>query len=53
MTLFYAVLTPFAGAALVALASRFGRSHSAWAAGAVTLAAMLWLAPSLQLPGTE
>jgi len=50
MTLFYAVLTPFVGAALVALASRFGRSHSAWAAGAVTLAAMLWLAPSLHLP---
>ncbi len=50
MTLFFAVLTPFVGAALVALASRLGRSHSAWAAGAVTLAAMLWLAPSLHLP---
>jgi multicomponent K+:H+ antiporter subunit A len=50
MTLFFAVLTSFVGAALVALASRLGRSHSAWAAGAVTLAAMLWLAPSLHLP---
>jgi multicomponent K+:H+ antiporter subunit A len=50
MTLFFAVLTPFVGAALVALASRLGRAHSAWAAGAVTLAAMLWLAPSLHLP---
>ncbi|MFZ0107226.1 MAG: monovalent cation/H+ antiporter subunit A, partial [Thiobacillus sp.] len=44
------VLTPFVGALLVALASRFGRSHSAWAAGAVTLAAILWLAPSVHLP---
>jgi multicomponent K+:H+ antiporter subunit A len=50
MTLFFAVLTPFVGAALVALASRLGRSHSAWAAGAVTLAAMAWLAPSVHLP---
>jgi multicomponent K+:H+ antiporter subunit A len=50
MTLFFAVLTPFVGALLVALASRLGRSHSAWAAGAVTLAAMLWLAPSAHLP---
>ena len=50
MTLFIAVLTPFLGAALVALASRLGRSHSAWAAGAVTLAALAWLAPSFGLP---
>ena len=50
MTLFFAVLTPFVGAALVALASRRGRSHSAWAAGAVTLAAIAWLVPSLHLP---
>jgi len=50
MTLFFAVLTPFFGAALVAWASRFGRSHSAWAAGAVTLASILWLAPSFSLP---
>jgi multicomponent K+:H+ antiporter subunit A len=50
MTLFFSVLTPFVGAALVALASRFGRSHSAWAAGAVTLTALLWLAPSFHLP---
>ena len=45
MTLFFAVLTPFVGAALVALASRLGRSHSAWAAGAVTLVSLFWLAP--------
>ncbi|OJW44354.1 MAG: monovalent cation/H+ antiporter subunit A [Thiobacillus sp. 65-1059] len=50
MTLFFAVLTPFVGAALVALASRRGRSHAAWAAGAVTLAALLWLAPAFPLP---
>ena len=50
MTLFFAVMTPFVGAALVALASRFGRSHSAWAAGAVTLAALALLAPSAHLP---
>ena len=50
MTLFFAVLTPFVGAALVALASRLGRSHSAWAAGAVTLTALLWLTPSWSLP---
>ncbi len=50
MTLFFAVLTPFFGAVLVALASRFGRSHSAWAAGAVTLLSILLLAPSLGLP---
>ena len=47
MTLFFAVLTPFVGAALVALASRLGRSHTAWAAGAVTLASILWLTPSV------
>ncbi len=50
MTLFFVVLTPFLGAALVALASRLGRSHSAWAAGAVTLTSLLWLAPSFSLP---
>ncbi|MHB1213494.1 MAG: monovalent cation/H+ antiporter subunit A [Thiobacillus sp.] len=50
MTLFFAVLTPFVGAALVALASRLGRSPAAWTAGAVTLAAILWLVPSLPLP---
>ena len=50
MTLFFAVMTPFVGAALVALASRYGRSHSAWAAGAVTLAALALLAPSAHLP---
>ena len=50
MTLFFAVLAPFVGAALVALASRRGRSCAAWAAGAVTLAALLWLMPSAHLP---
>jgi multicomponent K+:H+ antiporter subunit A len=50
MTLFFATLTPFVGAALVALVSGLGRSHSAWAAGAVTLATLLWLAPSAHLP---
>jgi multicomponent K+:H+ antiporter subunit A len=50
MTLFFAVLTPFVGAALVALASRLGRSHSAWAAGAVTLASLAFLVPLFSLP---
>ena len=50
MTLFFAVLTLFAGAALVALASRLGRSHSAWAAGAVTLSAIAWIAPLAGMP---
>ena len=50
MTLLFAVLIPFAGAALVALASRLGRSHSAWAAGGVTLASLALLAPLAQLP---
>ncbi|HEY9098105.1 MAG TPA: monovalent cation/H+ antiporter subunit A [Thiobacillus sp.] len=50
MTLFFAVLTPFFGSALVALASRLGRSHAAWAAGAVTLVSILLLAPSVSLP---
>jgi multicomponent K+:H+ antiporter subunit A len=50
MTLFFAVLSPFFGAPLVAWISRFGRSHSAWAAGAVTLLSILFLAPSFNLP---
>ena len=50
MTLFLAVLTPFLGAALTALAARRGRSHAAWMAAAVTLAALLWLAPDAALP---
>jgi multicomponent K+:H+ antiporter subunit A len=50
MTLLFTALIPFAGAALVALASHFGRSHSAWAAGAVTLASMALLAPLAPLP---
>ncbi|OYX29063.1 MAG: cation:proton antiporter [Hydrogenophilales bacterium 32-62-9] len=50
MTLFLAVLIPFVGAALVALVSRLGRSHSAWAAGAVTLASLAVLLPLFALP---
>ncbi|MBU2641867.1 MAG: monovalent cation/H+ antiporter subunit A [Gammaproteobacteria bacterium] len=50
MTLFFAVLIPFAGAALVALVSRLGRLHSAWAAGAVTLASLAVLVPLFPLP---
>ena len=50
MTLFYAVLTLFLGAPLVAGVSRLGRSHSAWAAGAVTLVSILWLLPAAGLP---
>jgi len=50
MTLLLAVLIPFAGAALVALASRRGRSLSAWTAAGVTLAALASLAPLAALP---
>ncbi|MFN3750286.1 MAG: monovalent cation/H+ antiporter subunit A [Thiobacillus sp.] len=50
MTLPFAVLIPFAGAALVALASRQGRSLSAWTAAGVTLASMASLAPFAALP---
>ncbi len=50
MILFIAVLMPFAGAALVALASRLGRLHSAWAAGVVTLASIALLVPFAPLP---
>ena len=50
MTLLFTVLIPFAGAALVALASRFGRAHSAWAAGVVIFASMVLLAPLASLP---
>ena len=50
MTLFLAVLMPFAGAALVALASRMGRLASAWVAGAVTLTSLALLVPLFALP---
>ncbi|AAZ96450.1 NADH dehydrogenase (quinone) [Thiobacillus denitrificans ATCC 25259] len=50
MTLFLAVLTPFFGAALVALAAHFGRVRAAWTAGAVTLTALALLAPLFPLP---
>ena len=49
MTLFLAVLTPFAGAALVAWIARFGRTPSAWAAGAVTLLSLALIAPLFPL----
>ena len=45
MNLLLCVLTPFLGAALVAWSPRLGTQASAWAAGAVTLAAGGWLAP--------
>ncbi|MFZ5473826.1 MAG: proton-conducting transporter membrane subunit, partial [Pseudomonadota bacterium] len=45
MSLVWLVLTPFLGAALVAAVARLGRSHAAWAAGAVTLLALAWLLP--------
>ncbi|AUB82057.1 monovalent cation/H+ antiporter subunit A [Candidatus Thiodictyon syntrophicum] len=45
MNLLLCVITPFLGAALVAWAPRLGTRASAWAAGAVTLAAGGWLAP--------
>ncbi|MBU1654354.1 MAG: monovalent cation/H+ antiporter subunit A [Gammaproteobacteria bacterium] len=50
MNLPLAVLTPFLGAILVAWVSRFGRSHAAWAAGGVALAALAWLLPSASAP---
>ncbi|MDD5389087.1 MAG: monovalent cation/H+ antiporter subunit A [Gallionellaceae bacterium] len=50
MNLLLAVLTPFLGAILVAWVSRFGRSHAAWAAGGVALAALVWLLPLVSAP---
>ncbi|MDI6745885.1 MAG: monovalent cation/H+ antiporter subunit A [Rhodocyclaceae bacterium] len=47
MNLFLAVLTPFIGAALVAWASRRGRAHAAWSAGAVALLALALLLPAM------
>ncbi|MGF1545962.1 MAG: monovalent cation/H+ antiporter subunit A [Thiotrichales bacterium] len=45
MSLLLIVITPFLGAALVAWVARLGRSHAAWATGAVTLASLLLLIP--------
>ncbi|MDP2430415.1 MAG: monovalent cation/H+ antiporter subunit A [Pseudomonadota bacterium] len=50
MNLLLAVLTPFLGAILVAWVSRFGRAHSAWAAGGVAVTALAWLLPILSEP---
>ena len=50
MTLLLAVLTPFAGAILVALFARLGRSHAAWAAAIVALTALALIAPLFPLP---
>ncbi len=50
MNLFLVVFTPFIGAILTAWASRFGRLHSAWTAGAMTLLAMACLLPTLLAP---
>ncbi len=47
MTIFYAVLTPFIGAAFAAWVTRFGRTYAAWVAGTLTAIALLWLLPSL------
>ncbi len=46
MSLFLAVLTPFIGAPLVAWLALRGRPHAAWAAGGVTLLALLQLIPA-------
>ncbi|MGF1642384.1 MAG: monovalent cation/H+ antiporter subunit A [Thiotrichales bacterium] len=45
MSLFLVVMTPFVGAALVAWIARRGRTHAAWAAGAVALLSVLLLSP--------
>ncbi|MBK6637364.1 MAG: monovalent cation/H+ antiporter subunit A [Rhodocyclaceae bacterium] len=47
MNLLLAVLTPFLGAALVALAARRGRALAAWSAGAVAALALLLLLPAM------
>jgi|GEM_PF-3774082 len=47
MNLLLAVLTPFCGAALVAWASRRGRTAAAWSAGGVAMLAVLLLWPAL------
>jgi multicomponent K+:H+ antiporter subunit A len=45
MSLLLVILTPFLGAALVAGVARRSRLHTAWASGAITLAALAWLLP--------
>ncbi|MBF0255648.1 MAG: monovalent cation/H+ antiporter subunit A, partial [Gammaproteobacteria bacterium] len=50
MNLLLAVLTPFAGALLVAWAGRFGRTRLALLTGAVVLLSLAWLSPLLGLP---
>lgn len=45
MNLLLVALTPFIGAVFVASVSRLGRTHAAWAAGAVTLLALILLLP--------
>ncbi|MDP3031181.1 MAG: hypothetical protein Q8N33_03800, partial [Rhodocyclaceae bacterium] len=47
MNLFFAVLTPFLGAVLVALAARRGRALAAWSTSGVVLLALLLLLPAL------
>jgi multicomponent K+:H+ antiporter subunit A len=50
MNLLFVVLIPLAGAALTGWVSRFGRMRAAWTAGALTLLALLSLAPSMSAP---
>ncbi|MDP1558685.1 MAG: monovalent cation/H+ antiporter subunit A [Nitrosomonas sp.] len=45
MNLLLIALTPFIGAIFVAVISRLGRLHAAWAAGAVTLLSLILLLP--------
>ncbi|MCW2314161.1 monovalent cation/H+ antiporter subunit A [Rhodoferax antarcticus] len=45
MHLFLAILTPFFGAALVALLAKYGRSVSAWATAGITTLALALLSP--------
>jgi len=47
MNLFLAILTPFFGAALVALLAKCGRSVSAWATAGATTLALAILSPSV------
>jgi len=50
MNLSFVVLLPFFGAVLTGWVSHFGRMKSAWTAGAVTLLAVLCLAPFAPTP---
>ncbi|HAS50243.1 MAG TPA: monovalent cation/H+ antiporter subunit A, partial [Gammaproteobacteria bacterium] len=50
MRLSLVILLPFIGAALAAWASRLGRLHAAWVAGAVTLMALALLLPLAPIP---